>query len=107
MIHVTYHRSYSRLTVKGHAGSGEPGKDLVCASASILAYTLAANAKALKQQGAIRDMTAVLREGDTEISCTPGHRHRAVVTLVFDTVCAGFTLLARDYPDFLRYEVRG
>ena len=43
MILVTYYRSYNRLTVEGHAHSGEPGKDLVCASASILAYTLAAN----------------------------------------------------------------
>lgn len=107
MIQVTYHRDYNRVTVKGHAGSDEPGKDLVCASASILAYTLAANVANLEEQGAVRDMTAELREGDTEIACTPNRRNRAVITLIFDTVCAGFELLAKQYPQYISYEIIG
>ena len=43
MIQVTYYKSYNRVTVEGHALSGAPGHDLVCAGASTLAYTLAAN----------------------------------------------------------------
>jgi hypothetical protein len=29
------------------------------------------------------------------------------VKIAFDTVCAGFELLARDYPDNISYEIRG
>ena len=46
MIDVTYDRKRLILKVKGHAHSGEAGHDLVCAAASILVYTLAANAAA-------------------------------------------------------------
>ena len=44
MIEVTYYREHNRLVVTGHAQSNEYGKDLICASASILALTLGANA---------------------------------------------------------------
>ena len=35
MITVVYHRDRNRVSVEGHAQSGEVGHDLVCASASI------------------------------------------------------------------------
>ena len=47
MIEVTYYREHNRLTVKGHARSAEPGRDLICAACSILALTMAASLFAL------------------------------------------------------------
>ena len=106
MIQATYYRKYNRLTVTGHAGSAEHGHDLVCASASMLAYTLAANVANMTDNGQVRDPIMKLDDGNTEISCNPLHNLKASVTLVFDSVCVGFELLAHDYPEFIKYEIR-
>ena len=73
MIQAVYYRRYNRLTVTGHAGAAEPGHDLVCASASILAYTLAANVANMADNGQVREPIIKTMEGDTEISCKPRH----------------------------------
>ena len=106
MIQAIYYRKYNRLTVTGHANSAEPGHDLVCASASMLAYTLAANVANMADNGQVRQPIIKNNPGDTEISCNPRHNLKASVTLVFDSVCVGFELLAHDYPDFVSYEIR-
>lgn len=106
MIHAIYYRSYHRLTVTGHAKSAEPGRDLVCCAASTLAYTLAANVANMADNGQVRQPIMKTQEGDAEISCTPRHNLKAVVTLVFDSVCIGFELLANNYPEYITYEIR-
>ena len=106
MIHAVYYRKYNRLTVTGHAGAAEPGHDLVCASASMLAYTLAANVANMADNGKVRQPVIRNNEGDTEISCNPRHNLKSTVTLVFDSVCVGFELLAHDYPEYVSYEIR-
>ena len=107
MIKVIYHRKYHRLTIEGHACSGEPGHDLVCASASILAYTLAASVANMSAAKQVRDARIELKEGAGEISCKAVRRFDAPVMLIFDTLCAGYELLANNYPDNISYEVRG
>lgn len=106
MIQAIYYRSYNRLTVTGHANSAEPGHDLVCASASMLAYTLAANVASMADNGQVRQPVIKNNEGDTEISCNPRHNLKNTVTLVFDSICLGFELLAHDYPENISYEIR-
>ena len=106
MIQVVYHRNFHRLSITGHAGAAEPGYDLVCASASMLAYTLAANVANMADNGQVREPVMKMNEGDAEISCNPRHNLKASVTLVFDSVCVGFELLAHDYPQYISYEIR-
>ena len=106
MIEAIYYRKHNRLTVTGHAGSAEIGHDLVCASASMLAYTLAANVANMADNGQVRQPIIKTNEGDTEISCNPRHNLKASVTLVFDSVCVGYELLAHDYPEYIKYEIR-
>ena len=106
MTQVIYYRKYHRLTMTGHAGAGEQGHDLVCASASMLAYTLAVNVTNMASQGNVRQPITKLNEGDTEISCNPKSNLRHIVTLVFDSVCLGFELLAHDYPENISFEIR-
>ncbi len=106
MIQAIYYRNYNRLTVTGHANSAEPGHDLVCASASILAYTLAANVANMADAGQVRQPIIENSEGNTEISCNPKHNLKNTVTLVFDSICVGFELLAHDYPEYISYEIR-
>ena len=107
MIKVTYDRKHYRVTVNGHANSGEAGHDLVCASASILAYTLSANIINAKAAGYLRSGVAKLDPGETEVKCLPRSRYKATMMLVFDTICAGYELLARDYPENISYEIKG
>ena len=107
MITAVYHRKYNRLTVEGHARSAEVGKDLVCASASMLACTLAANVDDLANGGHVKKPVIKLDEGDAEISCVPKTRYGSVVTLVFDTICAGFALLCEKYPEYITYKILG
>lgn len=106
MITIVYHRSYNRVTVSGHAGSGEKGRDLVCAGVSALAYALAFNVDSLVTQGNAREPVIELRDGWAEISCNPKTNMKAVVTLVFDTMCSGFEMMAARYPEFVCFEPR-
>lgn len=106
MIHVRYYRKHHRLTVEGHAHSGESGKDLVCAGASALAYTLAANAGHLEEQGQARNVVVRLDPGSAEISCKPKHRFTALTKCIFDAVCVGFEILSANYPQYISYEIR-
>ena len=105
MIKVIYYRNYHRVTVEGHALSGEPGHDLVCASASILTYTLATNVLNMRDNGQVRDTFTAMDDGKAEVSCTPRHNLRNSVTLIYDSICAGFELLAHQYPDNISYEI--
>lgn len=106
MIDVTYDRKRLILKVKGHAHSGEAGHDLVCAAASILVYTLAANVTELcADRRRVRRPVLEIKEGNATIACAPVHGMQAVTTLVFDTVCAGFAVLQQQYPENLTYQV--
>lgn len=108
MIDIVYDREKLKLTVKGHAKSAEAGKDLVCAAASILVYTLAGNVQQLcSNKRNVRRPVIDMKEGDATVSCSPVHGMTAITTLIFDTVCAGFEILAQQYPDNISYTVRG
>ena len=106
MIKVVYRRKRNKLNIDGHAYSGEPGHDLVCASASILAYTLAAAVKNLVGAGQVKEPIIELDAGRAKIACKPPPANKSVVTLMFDTVCGGFELLAANYPENISYEIR-
>ena len=107
MIHVVYHRKYNRVTVEGHAGSGPEGHDLVCASVSALALTLAGNVYYMKSQDAVYRDIVKLKDGNAEIQCTPHRRYRDSVEQVFRSICVGFELLATKYPENISYSVMG
>ena len=107
MIKVTYYRDYNRVTVEGHAGAGPEGHDLVCASASALALTLAGNVKYMEAQDAVHGVTIKLAEGNAEIQCTPYRRYKDSAQQIFRAICVGFELLATKYPENISYAVRG
>ena len=107
MINVTYYRQYNRVTIKGHAGSGPEGHDLVCASVSALALTLAGNVSYMESQDAVHGVITKLEEGNAEIQCTPYRRYKDSVEQIFRSICVGFELLATKYPENISYDVRG
>lgn len=85
MTTVVFDPGRGVLTLSGHAGAGEKGRDLVCAALSILAETAAALPGAQTRRGAGR--CEVRAEPERLAALTPG-----------------FALLARDFPAYVKYE---
>lgn len=107
MIRAVYHRKYHRLTVVGHAYSGDAGHDLVCAGVSTLVHTLAANIRSWNDAGHVKHPSIVLEKGEAELSCEFPRRYNAQLTLVMDAICGGLEILAKSYPEHISYEMRG
>ena len=107
MIEAVYHKRYCLLKVTGHACSAEAGKDLVCAGASTLAVTLATNVRFMAEMGYVRGPSIELESGEAVIQCSPVPKFRRSVEQVYNSVCVGFEALAAQYPEYIRYEVRG
>lgn len=104
MITVTYHRKWHRLSVEGHAGTGEPGHDLVCAAATILVHTLASHVAELSAgKRYVREPYIQVEEGSSVISCKPVHRYENMVELIYDSVIRGFVLLHEQFPGAVTY----
>lgn len=105
MIKVVYYRSDCKVTVEGHAHSGDHGHDLVCAAASMLAYTLASFVKNTHKAKQVKKPILTLEPGNAVVSCKPKNGFRPAVTLVFDAICGGYELLARNYPNNISYTI--
>lgn len=105
MVTVTYCRNDFRLTVTGHAGAGKPGEDVVCAGVSALVLTLGANVAELCLQENARNPVLRTQPGDACIACTPQKGMEQVLMLMFDTVCEGFALLQKLYPENVSFQL--
>ncbi len=100
MIKVTFTEEGKKLSLRleGHAGYAEHGNDIVCASASILAYTLASIVGAYGINSAIK-----LETGDTTIECDCNdHPMFGLIKDSFDFAVAGYALLEHNYPQYVR-----
>ena len=95
------------LSVTGHAGYGEPGKDIVCAAESILVQSLAC-ALAAMDEAVLEDLSVegVAGSGCAVITATPTPGGFARVRGMFETACMGFLLLAKHYPENVRVLTR-
>lgn len=95
------------LEVKGHAGQAEIGKDIICASASILLYTVAQEVMDMTRKGEVLSVTNI-NEGDSTVSCkckTEEAYSEAIRVFYFGMV--GYQLLAHNYPQFVEYKIVG
>lgn len=106
MVKITYQRDITRLTVEGHAGFAEIGKDLVCASATILAYTLYAFVEQKERECKCWCAYGHFDSGDCIVSCIANSGYKGEITAGFDTVCRGFELLAEKFPREVSYRVK-
>ena len=108
MIQVKY--TYDRdkrecsLLVKGHAGYAEVGKDLVCASATILAYTIAQVIKGMEHHGdLVEPPTLDLESGDATIVCRAKDDYIfSEMMQDFFVIRTGYAVLAYNHPDYVQ-----
>ncbi len=100
---------YLRLTVDGHAGSADKGHDLVCASASILAYTLAQVVQAMEHQGDLKGKPRIdMNDGDATIilRCKSADIYAEAMHTFF-VIKTGYSLLAHNFPQYVELTTVG
>lgn len=113
MINVEFAMDESRrmasLKVIGHADYDVPGKDIICAGASMLATTLAQNLKMEYIKGILKyEPRMKLKEGNTKISGRAvTDDDYAEMLHTFLVIQAGYQVLAYNYPDFVSVEMFG
>lgn len=105
MTEIIYERELHRVAIKGHTAYQTLGQDIVCAGVSALAFTLADRVSAMSAAEQIEDATVFLEPGKTLISCKAYEGTESVITLVFDTICAGFEILAANAPEYVSYKM--
>lgn len=94
------------MVVKGHAGAGVKGEDLVCAGMSTLACTAAMAAKMMYASGWLtRPPRIRLENGVGQILVTPRKDKRDAVRMSFWTIQVGAFYLAQSCPEYVRLEV--
>lgn len=107
ILNVTNTGSIS-LSIKGHAGASEAGQDIICASASILAYTAAQLVKDYGERNLLKKKpTITMRKGSSTITCTPKSDYFDEVFHSFFVVQTGLNLLAHSYPQYVDIKMFG
>lgn len=103
-VDFTHKKNSFCLQVYGHARSAPKGEDLVCCAASTLIYTAAQNSMWLYEQGALRQFPdSVLVSGNGQVSVIATTETKKQVEQMFRTIAVGFDMLARQYPDYLKF----
>jgi uncharacterized protein YsxB (DUF464 family) len=89
------------LTIEGHANQAEYGKDIVCASASMLVCTLAQYT--FDRTGERLSSEIKLDSGDAKIYCKCHTMEMfAKMSQIYCFVFLGCEMLAESHPDFVQ-----
>lgn len=108
MITITYDRANNSVCIRGHAGAGPKGEDVVCAGVSALAQTLAANVRHWGATGRlVEEPKTFLQEGFGEIQCNPKPKYEKSVRQVMVAICAGFEIVANAAPEYVSFALGG
>ena len=90
------------LKVKGHANAAPKGEDLICASASMLVYTVAQAVTYMHDQGYLEAPPKIkMREGKASVSAKAREGYQAEVLHTFWTAQCGAHVLAKNYPQYV------
>lgn len=91
---IDIHITDNEISIRGHAGYAEHGKDIICAAVSVLADTLALSMKRLTKDIVTIDF------GDGMMDIKFEGRSRRGKVLV-DSFIVGVTAIADEYPDYV------
>ena len=93
------------MALKGHANAAPKGEDLICASATMLAYTVAQVVQFMHEQGKLKKKPKiVLKEGNALIIATPTEEAYAETLYAYWVAQCGVHVLARNYPEYVKLE---
>ena len=104
MIRVYYVRGEGEheLTINGHAGYAEYGKDIVCAGVSAITYALLAWMEHNEEEITQFDELMV-EDGQVYIACAGSDK----LTTAFQVALMGLIEIARAHPDYVDIEYSG
>lgn len=91
------------IHAKGHANYAERGKDIVCASVSVLIYTLI---ESIDESDLSTPAVIDVREGETLIRVKPKSENRGKICAVFEVIANGFELLQKNFPKNVKFVLR-
>ncbi|KHD45410.1 ribosomal-processing cysteine protease Prp [Streptococcus hongkongensis] len=94
--------SLSSATLTGHAGSGEFGFDIVCASVSTLAINF------INSLEVLADIQADIKMNNVEggyMKISIPHDNQEKVQLLFESFLLGMTTLSEDSSEFVKTKV--
>lgn len=90
------------LSVTGHANADSIGKDIICASASTLVYTIAQMVKNYYEMGALEcPPKIILKSGRSNVTCIPKKDYYEEVRYAYLVVQTGLNLLSHNYPEYV------
>ena len=93
------------MTLKGHAKAAPYGEDLICASATMLAYTVAQAVQFMYEHGKLKKRPKIsIREGSATIIVTPTEEDYAEALNTFWVAQCGIHVLAHNYPQNVKLE---
>ena len=99
MIRASFYREGDdlRLTIKGHAGYGKRGGDIVCSAVSAVFYSLVGYLCNFRRDEVVVD---AIREGYADIICSQGAEEALKLT------CIGLIQIEKTFPDYIEVENR-
>lgn len=104
MVEIKFKPKELSLSVEGHAGQAEKGKDIVCAAVSILFYTLAQSVidstEMLEEEPVIN-----IEDGNGTVSCKPKQTFLGTIQRTYWTVLEGLQLVADEYKEYVNFIV--
>lgn len=86
-----------KMTVTGHAGFAEKGKDIVCAAVSALVETLTQYLDKVKSEGGTVRYRETTADGDVAVEVLPTAKAAEKVNAVWDAIYDGICSTARVY----------
>lgn len=104
MIDITFKPKNYELEIKGHAGHGKKGKDIVCSAVSVLFYTLGEN---LYEASGMLLEAPIFKdeEGEGYISCIPKKEYEPNISLIYWTILNGMKMVADNYKKNVKFRI--
>ena len=93
------------MTIKGHADAAPKGEDLICASATMLAYTVAQAVQFMHESKKLKKKPKIhIKDGEATIIATPKEEAYAETLHTFWVAQCGVHVLAHNYPQNVKLE---
>jgi len=92
------------MELEGHAGSGEPGQDLVCAAASTLVFAVDELFSRMEADGRLElRQPPLVEKGRARLEVQPEGQSAAALEGAMELACCFFRLLQENYPENIEF----
>ena len=104
MINITFKPNTMELEIKGHAGHGKKGKDIVCSAISTLFYTLG---EALYESVEMLEEAPIFKdeEGEGYLCCIPKKEYEGNIARTYWTILVGMQMVADQYKKNVKLKI--